>query len=62
MTDAPLARTLLGEPVVLFRTGDGTPAALEDRCCHRQLPLSMGEVVGDGIRNRAPRKAPPLSS
>ncbi len=46
----PLARTLLGEPVVLFRAGDGAPAALEDRCCHRHLPLSEGEVVGDRLR------------
>ena len=50
VTDAPLARTLLDEPVVLFRIDDGTPVALEDRCCHRHLPLSMGKVVGDGIR------------
>ena len=50
VTASPLARTLLGEPVVLFRTADGAPVALEDRCCHRQLPLSMGTVAGDGIR------------
>lgn len=47
---APLARTLLGEPVVLYRTTDGTPVALEDRCCHRALPLSLGTVVGDEIQ------------
>lgn len=46
----PLARTLLGEPVVLFRRADGTPAALEDRCPHRRLPLSMGTVVGDALQ------------
>ena len=44
-----LARTLLGTPVVLYRTSDGTPVALEDRCCHRRLPLSMGRVLGDRI-------------
>ena len=49
VTDAPLARTLLGEPVALFRIADGAPVALEDRCRHRQLPLSMGRVVEDGI-------------
>ena len=42
----PLGRTFLGEPVVLFRTEGGQPVALEDRCCHRQLPLSMGRVAG----------------
>jgi phenylpropionate dioxygenase-like ring-hydroxylating dioxygenase large terminal subunit len=46
----PLARMLLGEPVVLYRKKDGTPIALEDRCCHRQLPLSKGRVEGDDLR------------
>lgn len=46
----PLARTLLGEPVLLYRTGAGKPVALEDRCCHRNLPLSMGKREGDAIR------------
>jgi len=46
---APLARTFLGEPVVLFRRASGTVAALEDRCCHRGLPLSLGEVRGETI-------------
>ena len=45
----PFARTILGEPVVLYRTSDGTPVALEDRCCHRALPLSMGRVRDDRI-------------
>ena len=40
-------RILLDEPVVLFRREDGTPVALEDRCCHRQAPLSMGKLVGN---------------
>ena len=44
-----LARTVLGTPVVLFRTADGAPVALEDRCCHRALPLSMGRVLGARI-------------
>jgi phenylpropionate dioxygenase-like ring-hydroxylating dioxygenase large terminal subunit len=43
-------RTLLGEPVVLYRKEDGTPVALEDRCCHRHLPLSMGRIEGDDLR------------
>jgi vanillate O-demethylase monooxygenase subunit len=45
----PLGRTLLGEPVVLFRDGGGQPVALADRCCHRGLPLSMGRVKGGAI-------------
>jgi vanillate O-demethylase monooxygenase subunit len=47
--EKPLARTLLGHPVVLFRAG-GAAAALEDRCCHRELPLSCGTLEGPGIR------------
>src|SRR5256885_1971812 len=50
LQDAPLARTLLGRPVVLFRTPDGSVAALEDRCCHRELPLSCGTVEARGLR------------
>lgn len=46
----PLARMFLGEPVVLFRRPDGTPVALEDRCCHRRVPLSLGKVVGSHIQ------------
>lgn len=46
----PLARMLLNEAVVLFRTQDGEVKALEDRCCHRSLPLSKGTLEADGIR------------
>ncbi len=45
VADKPLARTLLDEKVVLFRTGDGSVAALADRCPHRFVPLSRGRVV-----------------
>jgi phenylpropionate dioxygenase-like ring-hydroxylating dioxygenase large terminal subunit len=41
---------LLDEPVVLFRKENGEAVALEDRCCHRHLPLSMGKVEGDELR------------
>lgn len=50
LTDTPIARTFLNQAVVLFRTGDGKPAALEDRCCHRSLPLSLGTVESAGLR------------
>jgi phenylpropionate dioxygenase-like ring-hydroxylating dioxygenase large terminal subunit len=48
--DRPLARRLLGEPVVLFRQADGSVAALTDRCPHRLVPLSMGTCVNGRIR------------
>jgi phenylpropionate dioxygenase-like ring-hydroxylating dioxygenase large terminal subunit len=47
---ATVARTFLGKPVVLFRTASGTVGALEDRCCHRAMPLSRGTVCGESIR------------
>ncbi|CAD6562084.1 Toluene-4-sulfonate monooxygenase system iron-sulfur subunit TsaM1 [Paraburkholderia hiiakae] len=45
-----LARKLLNRSLVLYRLEDGTVAALEDRCCHKGLPLSMGCVVGDHLQ------------
>ena len=35
----PFARTILNEPLVLFRDTAGRVVVLEDRCCHRHLPL-----------------------
>ena len=45
----PIRRTILNEPIVLYRKRDGSPVALEDRCAHRQAPLSKGVVKGDVI-------------
>ncbi len=44
-----LRRILLDEPVVLYRTEDGRPVALADRCCHRHAPLSRGRLRGDAL-------------
>ncbi|MHA7628059.1 Rieske 2Fe-2S domain-containing protein [Corallococcus sp. M7] len=41
----PLARTLQGTPLVLFRGEGGKPGALMDRCPHRNVPLSLGRVT-----------------
>lgn len=41
----PLAVTLQGQRLVLFRSIDGHAHALVDRCPHRNVPLSMGRVV-----------------
>lgn len=43
-------RVILDEPVLLFRKDDGTAVALEDRCCHRQAPLSMGKLIGNVVK------------
>lgn len=50
VTRKPLARTIAGKPLALFRTQDGRPAALADACWHRLAPLSMGKVIGDEIQ------------
>ena len=43
----PMGLQLLNEQIVIFRKENGSVVALEDRCVHRQAPLSRGEVVGD---------------
>ena len=48
--DKPLARTVLGDDLVLFRTPEGQAVALEDRCAHRLAPLSRGRNESGGIR------------
>ena len=45
-----IARTMLNEPLALYRGNDGTVVAFEDRCCHRLAPLSLGRVEGDNLR------------
>ena len=45
-----LARTILEKPVVLYKGESGRVVALEDRCCHRGAPLSMGRIEGDCMR------------
>jgi phenylpropionate dioxygenase-like ring-hydroxylating dioxygenase large terminal subunit len=49
---APLARTVLGTPLVLFRGDGGRATALLDRCAHRNVPLSMGHCVEGRIECR----------
>lgn len=46
---ALLGRRLLGRDVLLYRTASGAVAALEDRCAHRALPLSLGRLVDDRV-------------
>jgi phenylpropionate dioxygenase-like ring-hydroxylating dioxygenase large terminal subunit len=49
---APIARTICGEPVMLYRKLDRSVVAMRDACPHRLLPLSMGFKEGDSIRCR----------
>ena len=50
VADKPLGRTLLDQPVVLFRDAGGAARALADRCAHRATPLRLGEVTPAGLQ------------
>ena len=44
------AAQFAGEPIVLIRPEQGAVFALEDRCAHRQVPLSQGVVKDCSVR------------
>ena len=44
------ARTIIDQPLALYRTQAGEIVVLEDRCCHRFAPLSLGRLEGDDLR------------
>jgi phenylpropionate dioxygenase-like ring-hydroxylating dioxygenase large terminal subunit len=46
----PLAREILDVPLALFRDAQGVAHALLDRCPHRNVPLSEGEVVAGELQ------------
>ncbi|WP_338446371.1 aromatic ring-hydroxylating dioxygenase subunit alpha [Pelagerythrobacter marensis] len=46
----PLARTICGVPMMMYRKLDRAVVAMRDACPHRMLPLSMGLREGDSIR------------
>ena len=47
--EIPQDKKYLGENIVIYRKQDGAPAALEDACPHRKLPLSKGTLNEDSI-------------
>ncbi len=47
---ALLNKTIAGVPLVVYRGKGGEAAALLDRCCHRNVPLSRGKVVGEHVQ------------
>ena len=49
LKDKPIARIILGNPIVLFRGKSGKIGALDDRCAHRLTPLSLGRIDGDRL-------------
>ena len=46
----PVKAVIGGRAIVLFRGADGAPAALEDRCAHRNAPLSLGRVCAGRLQ------------
>jgi phenylpropionate dioxygenase-like ring-hydroxylating dioxygenase large terminal subunit len=44
------AMTIINEPLIIYRGADGGLIALQNRCCHRQAPLSMGRLEGECVR------------
>jgi phenylpropionate dioxygenase-like ring-hydroxylating dioxygenase large terminal subunit len=47
---ALLGRTILSEPVVMFRDAEGVAYAIGDRCPHRFAPLHLGRHVGHAVQ------------
>jgi vanillate O-demethylase monooxygenase subunit len=45
----PYGRTIVDEPIVMYRTSVGDVVALEGRCAHRHMPLAHGKIVGDTL-------------
>lgn len=72
LADGPKPFRLLGRDLVLWLAGDGTPVAMDDRCCHRTAKLSKGfytegrlacgyhgwEFDADGKVARIPQRPP----
>jgi len=48
--DNKLARKICNVPLVFFKGENGQYVALDDRCCHRAAPLSIGRIEGNCIR------------
>ncbi len=45
LRDKPLSRTIFDLAIAIYRDANGRPAALLDRCAHRNMALSLGKVV-----------------
>lgn len=45
-----LTRTILEQPVLIYRTENGEAVAIGNMCAHRFAPLSMGKLIGDTVQ------------
>ena len=50
LADTLLARTIIGQSLVIYRTTDGSTVAMDNKCCHRHAPLHLGRKEGDCVR------------
>ena len=46
--DRLVGQTIVGLPLVLWRTGEGNVVAFDGRCCHKRMPLAAGKLLPDG--------------
>lgn len=46
----PLPKKIVGKELVIYKTDSGKIHVLEDRCCHRNVNLSLGYVKGEHIK------------
>lgn len=46
----PLHKKICNEEIVVFKTKSGNIGAIEDRCCHRNVNLSLGYIEGETIK------------
>lgn len=47
---APFAAQVAGQRIVLYRNEANEIVAMDDKCCHRLAPLSLGRIEGNDIR------------
>lgn len=45
-----IGRSILNEPVLLYRLTDGKAVATSNRCPHRFAPLHLGKKIGDAVQ------------
>src|SRR5439155_1300325 len=45
----PKGLKICSRPVLVWRTAGGKLASFDDRCVHKRMPLSEGEVLSDGV-------------
>lgn len=46
----PMKRKIVNHDLVIFKTKSGKIGVIEDRCCHRNVNLSLGEVKDECIK------------